>query len=131
MTTSLSEVDGVEVIDCERLGIKVITPELIQLVSASAKRGKLSFRDHLCLIVSSALGFVCVTNDKSLRSACIDEGVQPMWGLELMIALVKKHKMRVKDATRVAEEIHQNNPFHIPRTLIDNFVRIVRSIQFS
>lgn len=79
LTTIIEEVDGLEIVDCERLGLKAIEPELHQLTRAASKRGQLSFRDHLCLIVASDASFVCVTNDKPLRNACTDEGVGILW----------------------------------------------------
>ena len=75
LTTIIEEVDGLEVVDCERIGLKAIEPELDQLTQAATKRGRLSFGDHLCLLVASEAGFVCVTNDKPLRKACAEEGV--------------------------------------------------------
>jgi hypothetical protein len=70
LTTILEKVEGLDVVDCERLGLKAVEPELNQLTLAATKRGQLSFRDHLCLLVASDSGFVCVTNDKPLRKAC-------------------------------------------------------------
>ncbi len=129
LTTSLNEVDGLDVVDYERLGIKVIEPGLIQLLQAAARRGQLSFRDHLCLLVASAEGFVCVTNDKPLRRACAEEGVAILWGLQMMTSLVEKRAMPAHDAIRTAERIHISNPLHIPRTLIDRFAQAVTDIE--
>jgi rRNA-processing protein FCF1 len=129
LTTIIEEVDGLEIGDCERLGLKAIEPELIQLTRAAGKRGQLSFRDRLCLIVASDANFVCVTNDKPLRSACTDEGVSILWGLEIMSALVSANAMRAADAIRTAEKIHLSNPFHIPRKLVERFAKIVTDIE--
>jgi len=52
LTTIIEEVEGLEIGDCERLGLKAIEPDLQQLIRAASKRGRLSFSDHLCLIVS-------------------------------------------------------------------------------
>jgi len=129
LTTILDEVDGLKVVDCERLGLKVIEPELNQLIRAATRRGQLSFRDHLCLIVALETGFVCVTNDKPLRKACAEDGVAIMWGLELMTALVRGRAMQAAGAIRTAERIHLGNPPHIPRALVDRFTRIVTDIE--
>ena len=80
LATILDEVDDLEAVDCERLGLKVIEPELAQVVKASKRKRQLSFRDHLCLIVASDGRLVCVTNDRALRLACSDVGVPTMWG---------------------------------------------------
>jgi len=129
LTSIIDEVDGLDVVDCERLGLKTIEPELHQLTRAASKRGQLSFRDHLCLIVASDSSFVCVTNDKPLRSACSDEGVSILWGLELMTALVRGNAMRAADAIQTAEKIHLSNPLHITRKLVDRFTKIVTDLE--
>jgi len=129
LTTILHEVDGLDVDDCERLGLKVIEPELAQLIQASARKGQLSFRDHLCLIVAADEGFVCVTNDKALRRACDEGGVTTLWGLEIMTALVRERAMQAADAIETAEKIHTSNPLHITTKLVDRFRRIVSDIE--
>ena len=129
LTTIIKEVGGLDFTDCERLGLKVIEPDLIQLKRAATKRGQLSFRDHLCLLVASESGFVCVTNDKPLRKACIEEGVAILWGLEIMTALVQGHEMRAVDAIQTAEKIHNSNPLHISRKLVEQFKKIVTDIE--
>jgi len=129
LTTVIEEVDGLEVVDCERLGLKAIEPELHQLTRAAGKRSQLSFRDRLCLIVASDASFVCVTNDKPLRNACKDEGVKILWGLEIMTALVRANAMRAADAIQTAEKIHLSNPLHITRKLVDRFAKIVSDVE--
>lgn len=129
LTTIVKEVDGLEIVDCERLGLSIIEPELNQLKQAALKRGQLSFPDHLCLLVALESDFVCVTNDKSLRRACTEEGASILWGLEIMIALVRENALPAVDAIQTAENIHLSNPFHIPRKLVDRFTRIVGEIE--
>jgi len=129
LTTILDEVDGLDVVDCRRLGFDVIEPELNQLTRAASQRGRLSFRDHLCLIVASDRGLVCVTNDKPLRKACQGDGVAISWGLEMMSVLVRASAMQAADAIQTAEQIHLGNPLHIPRSLVDRFARMVTGIE--
>jgi len=129
LTTIVKEVEGLDVVDCERLGLSIIEPELDQLKQAAKKRGQLSFPDHLCLLVALEFGFDCVTNDKPLRRACGEEGVSTLWGLEIMTALVRENALPVADAIQTAENIHLSNPFHIPRKLVDRFTRIVGDIE--
>jgi hypothetical protein len=129
LTTILHEVDGLDVDDCERLGLKVTEPELAQVVQASTRKGQLSFRDHLCLIVAAEEGFVCVTNDKALRRACDQKGVATLWGLEIMTALVRSRAMQATDAIDTAEKIRASNPLHISKKLIERFVRIVTAME--
>jgi rRNA-processing protein FCF1 len=129
LTTIIEEVDGLDAVDFERLGLKMVEPEVSQLTQAAAKRGQLSFRDHLCLIVASDANFVCVTNDKSLRKACTKEGVRVLWGLEMMAALVRANVLLAVDAIQIAEKIHLSNPLHISRSLVDRFAKSVIGIE--
>ncbi|OQX30023.1 MAG: hypothetical protein B0D92_00625 [Spirochaeta sp. LUC14_002_19_P3] len=129
LTTIIEEVDGLEIVDCERLGLKAIEPTLHQLTRAASKRGPLSFYDHLCLLVASDASFVCVTNDKSLRKACREEGVSILWGLEIMTALVEASAMQAADAIQTAETIHNSNTLHISRNLVDGFAKLVNDIE--
>lgn len=125
LTTILEEVAGFDQTDCERLGLIVIEPTIEQLVKAASKRGQLSFGDHLCLIVAQAQGFMCVTNDKQLRSACEREGVATWWGLQIMTELVRNKLLNSREAIRIAEKIHVSNPLHISKSLVDRFRRAV------
>jgi len=125
----LDEVDGLDVAECERVGIRVIEPELETLVAATQKRSSLSVQDHLCLIVARTRSWVCVTNDGALRRACGEDGVTVLWGLEVMTELVRAGQLDAENAIAVAEAIHASNPFHISRKLVERFARLVRSLK--
>jgi rRNA-processing protein FCF1 len=125
LTPILDEVDGLDAADCERLGLKAIEPDLAHVIGASARKGRLSFRDRLCLVVASDRGFVCVTNDKALRKACDEIGVPTLWGLEIMTALVRGRAMVAADAINTAERIHLSNPLHVSRPIFEQFSRLV------
>lgn len=129
LTTILEEVDGIDVVDCEWLGFKIIDPELSQLTAAASKRGQLSFCDRLSLLVAAEASLICVTNDKSLHKACKEEGVNILWGLEIMTILVRVKAMTAADAIQIAEKIHLSNPLHIPRKLVDRFAIIVNDVE--
>ena len=129
LSTVLDEVDGLDVAECERLGLKVIEPELIQLTEAAVKRGKLSEEDHLSLIVARAQSWTCVTNDRALRKACDDDGVPVLWGLQIMKELVRRDELGAEDAIAVAQAIHECNPNHIPVSLVERFAERVREAE--
>ena len=129
LTTIIDEVEALDPVDCERIGLKVIEPELAQLTLAATKRGRLSFADHLCLLVAMDGGFACVTNDKPLRNACTEEDVDILWGLEIMTALVRAGEMLATDVIQTAEKIHQSNPLHISIQLVDRFAKLVTTIE--
>ena len=114
---------------CARLGLSVIEPELEQLMRAGATRGRLSFADHLCLIVAADGGYACVTNDRALRSACDAEQVETIWGLELMTKLVELRILSAGEALVVAGKIHVANPLHITANLIARFKRKVTDVE--
>lgn len=63
----LDEVELLDAVAYERLGIEVVEPTLEQLLEAGAERGRLSFEDRLCLVVARDAGWLCVTNDRRLR----------------------------------------------------------------
>ena len=130
LTTTLEEVEDLDAVECERLGLKVIEPETSQLTrAATKKRGPLSFCDKLCLLVASDSGFVCVTNDKKLRKACTEEGVGILWGLDILRALVQGNAIPAEDAIQTAEKIHLSNSLHIPRELVDRFAAEIRDLK--
>jgi len=128
LTTVLDEVDGLDVSDCERAGIRVLEPDLDQLTEATKKRSSLPVQDHLCLLVARMRSWVCVTNDGALRRACGEDGVTVLWGLEMMTELVRAGQLDAEDAIAVAEAIHASNPFHISGRLVARFAHLVRSM---
>ena len=64
-------------------------------------------------------GWICVTNDKRLRLACVEDGVEVYWGLELMTKLVRMGELEADDAIEVALKIQAQNPHHITDDLIE------------
>ena len=113
---------------CEQLGLKIVDPSLEQISQAASARGKLSFEDHLCLLLAKASGLTCVTNDRALRKACVDEEVPTLWGLELMIGLVEGDHLTVEAAASVAHAISGINPLHITAEILAKFEERIREI---
>jgi len=56
----LDEVDSLDAAACKSLGIEIVEPDLAQVVAAGARRGPLSFQDHLCLALAKERGWSCV-----------------------------------------------------------------------
>jgi rRNA-processing protein FCF1 len=125
LSTVLEEIEDFDASECARLGIRLVEPTLDEVIHASSRRGRLSVQDHLCLLVSRRLRLICVTNDIPLRKACEQEGVEVLWGLELMAALVGAGRMTSEDAIRTAKAIQMLNPFHIRQDIVDRFSRLV------
>lgn len=96
-------------------------------MAAAATGGPLSFKDRLCLLIARDKAWECATNDRALRRACTAAGVKAVWGLELMVDLVVSHNLSPKRAVAVAESIHEANPTHITRQIVERFVsRVMR-----
>lgn len=99
------EVEQVDEALASSLGLKLVEPTLDMLVAAGAARGRLSFQDRICILLAKAQGFTCVSNDRSLRSACAKEGVTVLWGLELLVELVAARALPPESARDVATQI--------------------------
>jgi len=117
----LDEVDQLDDAECERLGLIVIEEPLDVLLAASELRGRLSFEDRVCLQLTQRENWTCVTNDKSLRNACKEEGVEVLWGMRLMLELVKGEHLERKAAIDIAWAIHAVNPKHITDKIVNEF----------
>ena len=121
LSTILGEVVDIDAARCEEHGLKVVEPTLEQVEIAARQRGRLSFEDHTCLVVSRDSDWTCVTNDRALRKECSEDGVELLWGLELMIELVRIGEMGAEDAGKMAHEIRNQNPNHITAEIIERF----------
>lgn len=121
----LREVTQLDATDCDDLDLTLSEPTVKQLLAAGSRRRSLSFFDRLCLIVAREQGWACVTNDTALRKECGTEGVQTVWGLELLVGLVEA-RLGKSSALSIATEIHQNNPRHITRAILSRLEQRLR-----
>ena len=119
----LREVPQLDATACDRHSLELWEPSTDQLLAAASKRGPLSFRDRLCLIVARDEGWTSATNDKALRRECKAEGVRTRWGLELLIDLVEARRLETAAALGIATEIHRNNRYHITAAILARFER--------
>ncbi len=126
-STILDEVEQLDESTAASIGLNVIEPTLDQLGASSVKRGRLSAEDHLCLILARENGWTCVSNDKALRTACKDEGVPILWGLEVIALTVEGGLLSVDEAERVAWAVHASNPF-ITKELVTLFVAKLKKV---
>lgn len=123
VTPVLDEVTLLEEGLCASLGLHIIEPDLGQLLLAAEKRGALSFKDHLCLILAKANGWICVTNDGRLRRECEAEDVPVLWGLELLALLIESGGLSPEKARDIARAIHQANPRYVGIDILNRFLR--------
>lgn len=120
-TPVFDEVKQLSEDDARNLGLTLVEPETEMLVAAAEVRGKLSFQDHVCLLLAKERGWTCVTNDKPLQNACAAKDVPWMWGLHLLLRLVEAGAMESNDAIAKAEAIRASNPSHIKASVIERF----------
>ncbi len=125
----LKEVRQVQEISLEDVGILEVEPNLEMRIQAANMKGVLSINDCLCFFMARAYGWVLLTNDRALREHCTKNGVSVLWGLEPMKTLVRKGKLGVCEAERVAEQVHKSNPFFITTKIVKKFVREVRRLE--
>ncbi len=124
----LEEVEQLDESLCGQLGLKIVEPTLDLLTQAATARGKLSFQDHLCLLMAKDSGLTCITNDRALRKACVDEEVPTLWGLELMIGLAEGGHLTFEAAVSVARAMSEVNPLHITAEIVAKFEERIRTI---
>lgn len=121
----LSEVEALDAADCDRLGLRVVDPTFEQLLEAASQRGRLSFEDHVCLIIARDNSWTCVTSDGRLRTACIEVGIEVMWSLDLLVALVRAEALPADDALAIASELHRLSPQFITDAILADFALAV------
>ena len=119
-TPVLPEIHDIDERYCEEIGIILVEPELDQMILASEAKGPLSFQDKICLLLAKKNGWICVTNDKPLRQKCEMEGVQLIWGIELICILVESGGLPMKHAKHIILEIKGLNPKYITETIVEN-----------
>lgn len=117
----MDEVDQIDEAQCQTLGLTIVEGNLTQLTEASQRGGPLSFEDKLCLILARDNGWTCLSNDGPLRDACSEIGVTVVWGLEIMLQLVKDSHLSADEAIDVAQAIHLVNPLYVTKKIVTAF----------
>lgn len=124
-------IDEVNEIDNENelidIGINIIEPEIEDAYLASKQEGSLSFIDWMCLFTSKRHSYICVTNDKRLRTVCKQKNISVMWGLELVLNLHSAGGILAKDAENFAKSINKINPKHINNNVLSIFKEKLRT----
>lgn len=119
------EVDDFDEASAQDVGLRVVDPELEDLLAAARiPRGALSFQDRLCILVAQRQGWTCVSNDKPLRQECVARRVPVLWGLE-MLALAAP-SVDLAELEAAAWAIHHKNPRYVPKKLVTAFVAKLR-----
>ena len=115
--------------DLRKLGIRICKPSLNQIKEATKRGGPLSEQDRLCLTIARDNEWACWTNDKPLRQACRDHGVSVIWGLEIMLDLVRVGALSSSEAERIGKTIHQINPRYVDLKIVERFISNLKRIK--
>lgn len=105
--------------DAATLGLTIVEPSLEALAWAAEKRGRLSFEDRLTIAVSKEYGFACVSDDTQLRLECERHRLEVLWGLDLLVHLVRANGMSLPKAESIAKRICASNHWLGPSALND------------
>jgi hypothetical protein len=69
-----------------------------------------------------------VTNDRLLRKKCKAEGVEVLWGLELIVCLCFCGGITQERAKSIGKKIHENNPQNITQKIYADFSASIDSV---
>lgn len=105
----LNEVNELSMSEVNEFGLSVYYPENHTYYYASNTSNGLSFQDNICLFDARENNWAIISNDKKMRRECIDAGVVAIWGLEVMVMLVKVGSLTGEEAIKIAEDIHSVN----------------------
>ena len=123
----LDEVDDIEDDnDVAELGLIVVEPDIEDAFTAASQAGPTSFQDRLCMLTARRHGFICVTNDRNLRTLCRREKVPMLWGLELIAELHSAGGISGKEAVKIAQIVQEYNPTHITDAIVLRFMDRIR-----
>jgi hypothetical protein len=101
-----------EAVDCESLGLIVVTEEMDEIEDAVKRRGGgLTVPDCIVLVMAQRRGWTPITNDTRLRAAIVATGITPppKWGLEMLIDLVVAGHLTGLAAVAIARRIIDSN----------------------
>jgi rRNA-processing protein FCF1 len=104
-----NEVDDLCRSSCRKNGIEIIETEISILAEAGRRVNALSFQDNIVLLTSRAEQYICITNDKRLRTECEALGVKCIWGLEILLELVRKQVISKQIAKNYFEKLAKVN----------------------
>jgi hypothetical protein len=99
---TVDEVEGVSARTLKRMGLAV-----------ADRRQKLSLQDALCVRACETGGCSCISNDKVVRSECSSRGVECIWGLHVLLYVIRAGGMRRTRAYRIAQAMSRANPAHL------------------
>jgi rRNA-processing protein FCF1 len=119
----INEVDGLTLDRAAELGLVIVETPFSELKEDPV----LSYQDLSCFYYTKKHSAVCLTNDKALRRACKSNGLDTIWGLEMLLLLVSNSQIKKARAKGIAEKIHKNNP-EITGNILKDFLINLQNI---
>ena len=94
------------------LGITILPVEIALMARVAAYHDtRLSYPDRSLLLMAKDNGYTVWSNDKRLRENCGENGVQVLWGFEVLCRLVERDFMSAADLVAVAARVEETNPY--------------------
>lgn len=104
----------------EQFGLHISETPL-EALTYSPNDKKLSMQDRACLFLSQTQHWICITNDKKLRTCCLRSNGSALWGLELVVYLFHDNLILKELALAVGQEICRYNS-RVTEKTYDEFV---------
>ena len=123
------KVEQLNVKECCRLGLVIAEPTLDQYLEAGKKIPGLAFDDTLCLILARDHHWTLISNDKALRSTCSGASIPLLWGLQIMLLLVKNKYLPSAIAQKISACIHALNPKFVHQQILERFIKKIGELK--
>ena len=105
----LGEVRGFDETRAASLGLTLVDPSAELMLEIDSLPRRLTRADRLCYLACRDHDWICLTNDRFLRSHCETNAIRTCWGLEILIRLVGCEALRRERAIGVAQSIADGN----------------------
>lgn len=131
ITDVLEKVEQINTMECRGLGLGIAEPTLEQYLEAGQKISGLAFDDKLCFIIARDNHWTLISNDKALRSACSSVNIPLLWGLEIMLPLVKRNLLPGSHALQTATMIQSSNSQFVHQKILESFSKKIEKIKMG
>jgi len=132
LTTTLEKVNPLSEKACRELGLEVREPSTEDLITVGATPiAGLAFDDRVMAHIVLRDGYTCVTNDVKARNYLKSEGASPLWGLDLLLELVRTRAVTMKRARSVVKALVTASPKHYSPNVVQLFEERLSAISKS